>query len=269
MSDILSSFPQIPADFLIGLSILVIATLLWNKWMTLTKKLLSDRIYHFFLRYLHYSEIRALFSSLFYGLYGTFVSIILIFWLHLSIIDQITLHNLFTLIIDSLAIFFATIALIFVSLNFLMLFFPNTYITSEDFKDSWMEIYLNIPSRLILIITAMVPVFTEELMYRLLIITFLKKYVNENNVPLPKILTNSLIIISATLLFVLQQATFLKQKKQFLTIGTGAAVIGFINSTALLFGASFWSLLIAHYLYFALILIQSRKVLKQISHRLK
>ena len=244
-------------NLLVGIMVIVLGALAWPKWMSMTKTMFSDRVYFLLSARLRYSEIRSLFSGIFYLCYGVALMgmVILIVppveFIHFLKLEKAIQQPLeFTF--ETLLVFFAGISLIFVISNVIFTIQPQLRVTPRSYEDSWMEIYLQVSSRKILLISALFPVVIEELLFRWIatvliysVLVFLKPTYTLWGVDWISTLTG----LGSTIVFCFQQAMFLRTREQLLTVLTGAFSIGFVNSIALLMGASIVSLIIVHYAY--------------------
>ncbi len=248
----------------IAISLLLLGVVAWPKWMSLTRNLLSNRMYFLLSSRLKYSEIRAIFSGIFYVAHGTILMIILMLiipdvdYLRMLHLEKIVVKPL-EFVIETILMFFAGITMIFVISNVIFAIIPRLRVTPKSYEDSWMEIYLQVPSRKILLISALFPVIIEELLFRWIVLgVILDAFISINESGMVPSHGSALFVSAflGVIVFCFQQAIFLKTKEQLMTVLNGAFSIGLINSVALLLGASILSLLFVHYTYLLFFIIQ-------------
>ena len=242
----------------------------WPKWMDITKRVFLQRIYLRLTPSLTYFQTKAIFENVFYCMFGV-IAVLLI-----SVAYQIPFMQIFLIATGGdekdifasiLKVFFESILLILVNSAAIFvwtgLLLPSMTNLREfkalDFTETWMETYMKLSPLWLVILIALLPVFAEELFFRV----FINSLLLENALIVNWVSTSIVAVVTSTLFFIIQQSMVLKNRTQILAIGIGSFWIGTINSTAFILGASFYSILLSHYLFLAFSIISMRSRKKQ------
>jgi len=245
----------------------IVISLIWPEFRKkIREKVTSTRIFFFFLRKIKkYHDAYAIITAPLYFCLGLVSGIILILIIkvYFSPLFLDYLFNIFK-IKSVLKIFtygfliFLSGAMIILTINaMLSRKIIECLLRGDDFakifRSTWIEDYLN-SSVKILLFSMLLSVCSEEFFFRAVLTLAIYYFIEEQM--LIKIIVASIV---STSLFVLHQLRFLHTKLQAMLLTPAAIVIGLLNSLALLFGASFWSIVLAHYLYVVFFFIHMQR----------
>lgn len=249
---------------LILIFVTVITILIWPIWSKFIREKLIERTYFWLTPNLTYFQNQAIFRNIFYLIYGILAILVLMIFQPIQF-DEIfvvpsynenTIYEWgFKILIESIFLFASMSAVVFICNAFLsLILFPENE-RKIDFTGTWMQMFMQVKPLKLLLVTMFLPVFVEELYFRVVLsLVFL------NTLPISD---NTLLIFVSAMLstsfFITQQSLLLKTKKQVLVVGTTSFFMGLINSISFLLGASFYSLIFAHYAFVMYIIIQTKK----------
>jgi hypothetical protein len=241
------------------MTIFVMIILLWPRLMHFSKKIFLERLYFYFTPSLTYFQTKAIFENVFYFVIGLVGILLIAFISNIQITGfEIYQHgdSLFFLkiIFDAIILLLICSAAIFTWAGFLLpLVVKSQKLSNLDFRESWMETYTRLNPLSLVLLLVFLPILTEELFFRVMMTTVLLDYLSfMNTFSIP------FTVSICTVLFIVQQTIMLKNKTQIIAIGISAFWLGIINSTALILGASFYSILISHYIFVVLTVMSNR-----------
>jgi hypothetical protein len=252
-------------NLVIVFTIFTIIVLVWPRWMYFTKKLFLEKIYYKVTPSLTYFQTKAIFENIFYSIFGLIAVLLISNFFEIPILQIFLLkennNDIFGLIVkiflDLGLLTLVNSAAIFVCTGLILPSITNSKKSRKlDFGNSWMETYMKLnPLRLVFAISFL-SILAEELFFRIVINSVL--FQSFMFIDIPSGLFIVLIVTISTTFFIIQQSIMLKNRTQIITIGISSFWIGLINSTAFMLGASFYSILLSHYIFVISIIISLR-----------
>lgn len=238
--------------------------LLWPRWLRWARGIVVDRAYFRFSPRLSYSQTQTIVRSLLYFVYGiTAAGVMLVFDGNSFLIQAPGVFLpagtgwvwLAKLLADFILLFFASSAVIFSLGSILLPGIVKRTIQPSDFRGTWLEMYMEVRPRILMLGTAFLPIVVEELVFRVLVTSALLNTLGFFNGTLGVMVS----ALGSGVVFLVGQSVMLDTRVQRLVVGCSALCIGTINSAALLLGSSFYSVLLAHYAFVSFVVLNGRK----------